>query len=88
LVSSINWSLNSPLNNREVGLILDHPAIGQYYTDILMTATRNTQGDAGWNCQELGRMKKARCVYTVPGGRRCLAATRVGTVPYPLEVKG
>ncbi|MFZ5822862.1 MAG: phospholipase D-like domain-containing protein, partial [Bacillota bacterium] len=42
LVSSINWSLNSPLNNREVGLILDHPAIGQYYTDILMTATRNT----------------------------------------------
>lgn len=34
LVSSINWSYNSPANNREVGLILDHPTIGSYYTDL------------------------------------------------------
>lgn len=34
LVSSINWSYNSPANNREVGLLLDHPALGAYYTDI------------------------------------------------------
>lgn len=42
LVSSINWSYNSPANNREVGLILEHPTIGQYYTDILALVTRNT----------------------------------------------
>lgn len=34
LVSSINWSLNSPANNREVGLILEHPALGQFFTDV------------------------------------------------------
>ncbi|HWI53042.1 MAG TPA: phospholipase D-like domain-containing protein [Symbiobacteriaceae bacterium] len=34
LVSSVNWSLNSPLNNREVSLILDHPDLGMYFTDI------------------------------------------------------
>ena len=34
LVSSVNWSYNSPANNREVSLILDHPAVGEYYTDI------------------------------------------------------
>lgn len=34
LVSSINWSLNSPANNREVGLILEHPAIASFYSDV------------------------------------------------------
>jgi len=34
LVTSVNWSFNSPANNREVGLLLDHPAIGQYFADI------------------------------------------------------
>jgi cardiolipin synthase len=34
LISSINWSLNSPANNRELGIILDHPLIGRYFTDL------------------------------------------------------
>ncbi len=33
-VSSVNWSQNSPANNREVGLIIDHPAVGAYFTDL------------------------------------------------------
>lgn len=43
LVSSVNWSLNSPLNNREVSLILDHPDLGEYFTDILTSVTRDTR---------------------------------------------
>lgn len=43
LVSSINWSLNSPANNREVGLILEHPEIAQFYTDVFTTVTENTR---------------------------------------------
>lgn len=31
LVSSINWSQNSPLSNRELGLILASPEVAQYY---------------------------------------------------------
>ncbi len=34
LVSSINWSYNSPANNREVGVIIDHPQIASYFADI------------------------------------------------------
>lgn len=34
LVSSINWSENSPANNRELGVIVDSPAIAEFYTDI------------------------------------------------------
>ncbi|HWI64953.1 MAG TPA: lamin tail domain-containing protein, partial [Symbiobacteriaceae bacterium] len=34
LVSSVNWSLNSPLNNREVSLVLDSLDLGAYFTDM------------------------------------------------------
>jgi cardiolipin synthase A/B len=44
LVSSINWSYNSPTNNREASLILEHPVIGAYFADILTSATKNTHG--------------------------------------------
>lgn len=44
LVSSVNWSLNSPLNNREVSLLFDHPDLGSYYTDVFMFATKDTHG--------------------------------------------
>lgn len=30
-VGSINWTQNSPLNNRELGIILDSPALAAYY---------------------------------------------------------
>jgi len=34
LVSSINWSRNSPVNNREASLLIDNPQIGTYFSDI------------------------------------------------------
>jgi cardiolipin synthase len=34
LVSSINWSENSPANNREMGVIIDDPNVADFYTDI------------------------------------------------------
>jgi len=34
LVSSINWNSNSPANNREVALIVDHPGVGEYFTAV------------------------------------------------------
>lgn len=43
LVSSVNWSYNSPANNREVSLLIDHPSIGQFYTDVLTSATIDTR---------------------------------------------
>jgi cardiolipin synthase len=43
LVSSVNWSYNSPANNREVSLILDHPTIGAYFTDLFTSVTRGTR---------------------------------------------
>ncbi|MDH7509752.1 MAG: phospholipase D-like domain-containing protein [Methanolinea sp.] len=34
LVSSINWNANSPVNNREAALIVDHPGVGAYFTSV------------------------------------------------------
>lgn len=34
LVSSINWNENSPCFNREAGVILDHPAVGAYFSAV------------------------------------------------------
>jgi phosphatidylserine/phosphatidylglycerophosphate/cardiolipin synthase-like enzyme len=34
LVSSINWSENSPTDNREMGVIIDDAGIADFYTDI------------------------------------------------------
>lgn len=34
LVSSINWSENSPENNREMGVIIDNAGIADFYTDL------------------------------------------------------
>lgn len=48
LISSINWSQNSPANNREVGLLLEHPAIGAYYTDVLTDAMEHTRMRRGY----------------------------------------
>lgn len=36
LVSSINWSENSPMNNREAGLIVENASVGAYYENIFM----------------------------------------------------
>lgn len=47
LISSINWSLNSPANNRELGIILEHPLIGRYFTDLFQYDWNAGQASAG-----------------------------------------
>src|SRR5690606_7634234 len=32
LVSSINWNMNSPTFNREAGVIIHHPGVGEHYS--------------------------------------------------------
>ncbi|MBR1369489.1 hypothetical protein RJ53_08290 [Methanocalculus chunghsingensis] len=34
LVSSINWNENSPMNNREAGVIIEHPEAAAYYLRV------------------------------------------------------
>ncbi|MDI6899283.1 MAG: phospholipase D-like domain-containing protein [Methanolinea sp.] len=34
LVSSINWNTNSPVNNREAALIVEHPGVGAYFSSV------------------------------------------------------
>ena len=34
LVSSINWNTNSPTFNREAGVIIDHPEVGDYFSRV------------------------------------------------------
>ncbi|MHC1596620.1 MAG: phospholipase D-like domain-containing protein [Candidatus Syntropharchaeales archaeon] len=36
LISSINWNKNSPISNREVGIIIENPEIGAYYSDVFL----------------------------------------------------
>jgi cardiolipin synthase A/B len=43
LISSVNWSQNSPANNRETSLLLEHPTVGAYYTDIFTGVTKDTR---------------------------------------------
>ena len=34
LVSSINWNDNSPRFNREIGVIIEHQGVGEYFTRV------------------------------------------------------
>jgi cardiolipin synthase len=34
LISSINWNEQSPSFNREAGVIIDHPGVGEYYRAV------------------------------------------------------
>ncbi|HEY3364724.1 MAG TPA: phospholipase D-like domain-containing protein [Symbiobacteriaceae bacterium] len=34
LVSSVNWTQNSPLNNREMAVVLNHPAVAAYFGTV------------------------------------------------------
>jgi len=36
LISTINWNANSPLQNREVGVIIENEDIGEYYSNIFL----------------------------------------------------
>jgi phosphatidylserine/phosphatidylglycerophosphate/cardiolipin synthase-like enzyme len=46
LVSSINWNTNSPTFNREAGVIIDHPVVGDYFSAIF---------EDDWEAGETGR---------------------------------
>jgi len=52
LISSINWNANSPLQNREVGVIVENQNIGEYYSNIFLEDWKDHIGpvaDAGRN---------------------------------------
>jgi cardiolipin synthase len=34
LISSINWNENSPTFNREAGVIIEHPGVGDYFSEV------------------------------------------------------
>nr|WP_245249628.1 phospholipase D-like domain-containing protein [Methanolinea mesophila] len=34
LISSINWNENSPTFNREAGVIIEHPGVGAYFSEV------------------------------------------------------
>ncbi|RCV65167.1 Phosphatidylserine/phosphatidylglycerophosphate/cardiolipin synthase [Methanophagales archaeon] len=36
LISSINWNENSARKNREVGVIIENDAVGEYYTRVFL----------------------------------------------------
>ncbi|MEN6609634.1 MAG: phospholipase D-like domain-containing protein [Methanoregulaceae archaeon] len=36
LISSINWNTNSPNFNREVGVIIDHPGVARYFSEVFL----------------------------------------------------
>ncbi|MBS3817030.1 MAG: PKD domain-containing protein [Candidatus Thermoplasmatota archaeon] len=42
MISSINWNANSPLQNREVGVIVQNDKVGQYYTKIFEADWKDT----------------------------------------------
>jgi phosphatidylserine/phosphatidylglycerophosphate/cardiolipin synthase-like enzyme len=46
LVSSINWNTNSPTFNREAGVIIDHPDVGEYYSRVF---------EDDWEAGDVGR---------------------------------
>ena len=45
LVSSINWNANSPAFNREAGVIVEHPEIAAYYTQIFLDDWNASKAD-------------------------------------------
>ncbi len=52
LVSTINWNANSPLQNREAGVIIENEGLGEYYSNIFLEDWRdhiNPIADAGRN---------------------------------------
>ncbi|RJS71016.1 MAG: hypothetical protein CW694_06270 [Candidatus Syntrophoarchaeum sp. WYZ-LMO15] len=36
LISSINWNRHSPTYNREIGIIIENPDLGRYYSDVFL----------------------------------------------------
>ncbi len=47
LVSSINWNENSPMNNREAGVIIRHPDAAAYYLRVFEEDWKNDYRPAG-----------------------------------------
>ncbi|WP_199614183.1 lamin tail domain-containing protein [Paenibacillus alkalitolerans] len=53
LVSSINWSENSPTNNREAGVVVENTDVANYYKQVFWwdytggTSTQDPQGGSG-----------------------------------------
>lgn len=57
LVSSINWNQNSPTFNREAGVIIHHPGVGEYYSrafDMDWEASGNREEDEAPDLMKIG----------------------------------
>jgi len=57
LVSSINWNTNSPTFNREAGVIIDHPEVGDYFSRVFeddWEAGGANRGMPGPDLQKIG----------------------------------
>jgi phosphatidylserine/phosphatidylglycerophosphate/cardiolipin synthase-like enzyme len=61
MISSINWNGNSPNFNREAGVILESPAIGDYYSSVFEDDWNRAGGKAGSSGPDLTRI-------TIAGG--------------------
>ncbi len=62
LVSSINWNTNSPTFNREAGVIIDHPGVGEYYTQIFDDDWEAGKADRGMPGPDLQKIMAAAAV--------------------------
>jgi cardiolipin synthase len=66
LVGSINWNANSPAFNREAGVIIEHPDIGEYFTRVFLddwnaAAPGNEGGGPGYAIDPL-KIAIAACI--------------------------
>ena len=47
LISSINWNENSPTFNREAGVIIEHPGVGEYFSGVFEDDWRGGHTEQG-----------------------------------------
>lgn len=64
LVSSINWNMNSPTFNREVGLIIEHAGLGEYYTGVFERDWRSAEKSGAPGGPDLQKIAAAGVVIS------------------------
>jgi phosphatidylserine/phosphatidylglycerophosphate/cardiolipin synthase-like enzyme len=64
LVSSINWNMNSPTFNREVGLIIEHAGLGEYYTGVFERDWRSAEKSGAPGGPDLQKIAAAGVVLS------------------------
>lgn len=64
LVSSINWNMNSPTFNREVGVIIEHAGLGEYYTEVFERDWRSAEKSVAPGGPDLQKIAAAGVVLS------------------------